>query len=132
MKNIIITPHDRLIDVTVCYGDFERVLTPSYTTKFGTCAVLLDPPYKGDPIYAQTHESTWERAKDWFLAHRLDPAFRIILCGNSGDWADPPPDVRVEKYNRTMAGMGTEKCGEEAFWISKYCVDDDSRLDWAL
>jgi DNA adenine methylase len=121
---------DRLIDVTICYGDFERVLTPSYTTQFGTCAVLLDPPYKGDKTYAQDVKGTWARAQDWFLAHYQDPQFRIILCGNSHDWPDPPDDVRVYKYNRTMAGMDHSNA-EEALWISKHCVDE-SRLDWAL
>jgi hypothetical protein len=125
ITDMVKSVHDRLIDVTVCYGDFERVITPSYTTKFGTAAVFLDPPYKGyveDRIYANEQGDTWDRARDWFLKHNNDPAYRIILCGQRDDWPDPPPSVKCYSWTR-MGGMTKDKdTRTERVWASRYCL----------
>ena len=126
ITDLITRVHDRLIDTNILYGDFERVLTPSYTTGFGTCAVFMDPPYRGymkDKIYAIEHADTWDRAKDWFLAHMDDPAYRIILCGQDDDWPDKPDSVRVHTWTR-MAGMAKDKKKNtlEKLYISPHCL----------
>jgi hypothetical protein len=121
---------DRLVDVNILYGDFERVLTPSYTTGFGTCAVFLDPPYKGheeksDAIYTNDSDDTWTRAKDWFMAHRLDPAYRIILCGQNDDWLDTPDDVRVHTWVGANGMAKIKERKQEKLYISKYCKETE-------
>jgi hypothetical protein len=121
---------NRLIDVNILYSDFERVLTPSYTTSFGTSAVFLDPPYKGymdksDSLYTNDNDDTWTRARDWFLEHRNDPSFRIILCGQNDDWTDPPDDVRVHTWVGAKGMSKREERKQERLYISKYCKETE-------
>jgi hypothetical protein len=81
----------RLRRVRVISGDFERVLTPSYTTKAApTTAIFLDPPYDqfGD-IYG--HGEVWNRCLEWCKKHWHYQNLRIVLCGYEGsgvpeDW----------------------------------------------
>ena len=129
ITDMITAVTNRLIDVNILYGDFERVLTPSYTSDFGTTAVFLDPPYKcytdkSDTIYTNDHNDTWTRARDWFMAHRNDPNYHIILCGQNNDWPDHPDDVRVHTWvgAHGMTKAKTER-KQEKLYISKYCED---------
>lgn len=94
---------ERLVDVNILYGDFERVLTPSYTTQFGTTAVFLDPPYvANEDCYEQADSdgSVWDRAMTWFINNKDNPQLRIVLCGEERQWPNPPKGIRTISWLR--------------------------------
>jgi DNA adenine methylase len=82
---------DRLRGVRVCCGDWSRVLGHSPTTKLGTTAVLLDPPYLTDEgnrragIYACDDGQVAHAVREWCAEHGSDPGLRIALCGYQGE-----------------------------------------------
>jgi hypothetical protein len=92
---------DRLRCVRVCCGDWERVCgSDSTTTRLGTCAVFLDPPYpvhtpEGKPSRAAGLYGVGDDAKEtdrirdrvlaYCQAHGPDPLFRIAICGYDTD-----------------------------------------------
>ena len=120
---------DRLRWVRICCGDFERVLGPSVTTKIGTTAVLLDPPYKPgagrDPsIYAEEDLTAADRAREWALKHGDDPNMRIALCGYEGEHEMPSSwqCVRWKAAGGYAASAGnTENASRERIWFSPHC-----------
>lgn len=114
VTDMINAVHDRLIDVNICCGDFARVLTPSYTTKFGLTAVFLDPPYTDtfndceNDFYQCDVTDTVKRVRQWFLDNYKNPLYRIILCSNGDDWIDAPTDINKYQWKRN-SGMCTDK-----------------------
>lgn len=127
IENMVHAVFVRLVDTTICYGDFERVLTPSYTTKFGTTAVFMDPPYAADEdVYEQNDcdGSVWDRARDWFIKNNENTLYRIVLCGEERQWPDSPDSVKKIFWNRG-AGMNKDRSVEnrrECIWVSKHCL----------
>lgn len=115
---------ERLVDVNILYGDFARVLTPSYTTAFGTCAVFLDPPYDGNGVYCEKVQTntTWERARDWFVDNMHNKDLRIILCGEEKQWSDYPKSIRVHKWDRSSGYAIDKSKRTEMIWISDGCI----------
>lgn len=114
---------DRLTDTNILYGDFERCLTHSYTTAFGTSAVFLDPPYMSDSsVYEHDTEDTWTRAKNWFEANRKNPKYRIILCGEEQFWPDYPADLRRIEWDRSGGYIKDKSKRREIIWISDHCL----------
>jgi hypothetical protein len=120
---------ERLRWVRVCCGDFERVLGPSVTTKIGTTAVLLDPPYKPsagrDPsIYAEEDLTAADRAREWAVKHGDDPDLRIALCGYEGEHEMPArwQCIPWKAAGGYAASAGnTENASRERIWFSPHC-----------
>ena len=67
---------------------------------------------------------TYFGTQTWFMNHRNDPNYKIILCGQDDDWPNPPEDVRVHTW---VGAKGMVKAREvrkqERLYISKYCKD---------
>ena len=108
---------DRLVDVSILHGDFERLLTPSYTTKFGSTAVFLDPPYMADYECYEADDkdgSVWDRAKQWVIDNHTNKDLRIILCGELKQWPDSPLRVldwkRGAGYNKDRSEDNRSEC----------------------
>jgi DNA adenine methylase len=79
---------DRLRDVRVTCGDWTRVLKDSVTTRHGTTAVFLDPPYtKGEMDYAAggVGGELADAVRAWCLKNGDNTALRIVLCGHQGE-----------------------------------------------
>jgi hypothetical protein len=126
---------ERLRDVRIACGDFERVLGPSVTTGIGTTAVFLDPPYDTDAAdchdaYAAGVAGTSERARKWALDNGNNPSFRIALCGYMGEhdgdmlaagW-EPHQWKARGGYGNQGTGRGRANAKREVIWFSPYCL----------
>jgi hypothetical protein len=126
---------NRLRDVRIACGDFERVLGPSITMAIGTTAVFLDPPY--DTNAADCHDAysvdtsgVAERARRWAVANGGNPAFRIALCGYMGEhdvemvaagW-DAYQWKAKGGYGNQGSGRGRENAKREVVWFSPHCM----------
>ena len=122
----------RLKDVRVCCGDWRRVTKDSVTTRHGTTALFLDPPYtKGDMQYAAGGVGTDLplQVQAWAAENGANPALRIVLCGHAGEH-----DALLAQgwHTRTWkAGSGYAKTDEatenrksETLWCSPHCLPE--------
>jgi len=116
---------DRICEVRIACGDFERVLSPSATTKFGVTAVFLDPPYDGTEYVYGSEVPISQRVRDWCSANGSNPEFRIVLAGR-GDEHDALVQLGWTKQiwtaNQGYAHANTEARKTETLWISPHCV----------
>jgi DNA adenine methylase len=126
---------DRLRRVRVCCGDWSRVLGPTPTSKQGTTAVFLDPPYaqderKGDLYAVETDVSAAVRA--WAVANGDNPDLRIALCGYEGEHDMPSSWSALAwkakgGYGSQADGRGAANAHRERIWFSPHCLDPARR-----
>lgn len=124
--------HERLRDVRVTCGDWQRVCQDSITTRHGLTAIFLDPPYeKGDMDYSAggMGQGIADDVRDWCAANGHNPKLRIVLCGHAGEhdallqqgW-----HTRAWKagggYARTEEAVANRK--SETLWCSPHCVPE--------
>jgi site-specific DNA-adenine methylase len=122
--------HSRLRGVRVTCGDWARVLTDSVTTRHGTTAVFLDPPYtKGEMDYAAggVGGELADEVRAWCAANGDNKALRIVLCGHAGEhdellghgWHLRAWTAR-KGYAQTDEAV--ENSASETLWCSPHCV----------
>ena len=122
---------DRLRNVRVLCGDFERTLGPSLTTRHGVTGVFLDPPYDAgnhDP-YSSAGAGVAARALAWCVANSFDPNLRIVLAGYEGEhevlallgWRAVPWKARGG-YGSQGDGNGRANAERERLWLSPACL----------
>jgi hypothetical protein len=124
---------ERLARVRVCCGDWRRVLGPCATTKLGTAAIFLDPPYGAtdrDSCYGE-HEDFNVAAdvREWCLENGDNPLLRICLCGYEGEghevlekrgWSVVAWKAKGGYSNQNNHGNDNAK--RERLWFSPACV----------
>ena len=122
--------HERLRDVRVTCGDWQRVVKDSVTTRHGLTAVFLDPPYeKGNMDYGAGGMGLGiaDAVREWCAANGNDPKLRIVLCGHAGEH----DALLLQGWHiRTWkAGGGYARTDEatanrlsETIWCSPHCV----------
>ena len=116
---------DRLCEVRIACGDFERVLGDSSTTKHGLTGVFLDPPYDGTEYVYGTKVPVSERVFDWCLESTKTPLLRIVLAGRGTEhdtllrhgWGKS-----VWTANRGYSKDTNKGRNEETLWYSPSCV----------
>jgi DNA adenine methylase len=129
---------ERLRNVRVACGDFERVLGDSVLGKGKgvggrrPCAVFLDPPYRqdirSDELYAEDERGVAEMARDWAIEHGDDPELRIALCGYEGEHEMPSNWTCVAwKGSRGYASGSNENRERERIWFSPHCLPLEKR-----
>lgn len=124
--------HERLRDVRVACGNWQRVCKDSVTVRHGLTAVFLDPPYtKGDMDYSAGGVGTDLplEVQAWCAGNGDNPQLRIVLCGHAGEH-----DALLAHgwHTRTWkAGSGYAKSAEananrlsETIWCSPHCVPE--------
>lgn len=137
---------ERLKNVRVCCGGWERVCTPPVTfknkslTKNGIVGVFLDPPYlvekRHDKLY-RVETNVFDDVCKWAINNADNPKMRIAVCGFEGDYDFPKDWVQ---YNwQTNGGFssfakhekqGKENSKREMIWFSKNClIPDDLSID---
>ena len=80
---------ERMRDVRVCCGEWDRVLGDSVTIKHGLTGVFLDPPYESfEGTYAVKSEVT-TAVREWDIANGDNPLLRIAVCGYDGQHEVP-------------------------------------------
>ena len=120
---------DRLRQVRITCGSWERVVTPSVTRSGtggdGKRAIFLDPPYatSGD-LYAESSDGVALAVREWCLTAPCD--LRVILCGYDTEhdallahgWT-----VTEGKAGRG-AGYSTNSLNgrRERLWLSPACI----------
>jgi hypothetical protein len=122
--------HDRMRDVRVTCGDWQRVVKNSVTTRHGVTALFLDPPYtKGDMQYAAGGMGTdiAMQVQAWCAENGNNKDLRIVLCGHVGEhdallqhgW-----HLRTWKagggYAQTEEAIQNRK--DETLWCSPHCT----------
>lgn len=129
---------ERLRNVRVCCGEWNRILGPSVTVKHGICGVFLDPPYSGDAgrsdhLYGTDDLSVAHAVREWALANADNPMLRIALCGYEGEHDMPGTWETVAWKNRggygsQGEGRGRENAHRERIWFSPHCLKGQRQL----
>ena len=128
---------ERMRNVRVACGDWERVVKDSVTTRHGLTGVFLDPPYtKGAMDYAAGGVGTDlpMRVQAWCAANGQDKALRIVLCGHAGEhdallahgWHLRTWTAR-KGYAQTDEAVQNSK--DETLWCSPHCVPEIKTVD---
>lgn len=122
---------ERLSRVRVCSGDWSRVCGPSVTSKHGTTAVFLDPPYadtaeRCENIYAIDSLSVAHDVREWAIENGQRPDMRIALCGYKAEH-EMPESWAVQSWDAGAGYSGQgENVGEngkrELIWYSPACL----------
>jgi site-specific DNA-adenine methylase len=129
--------HDRLRNVRVTCGDWQRVVKDSVTTRHGLTGVFLDPPYtKGAMDYAAGGMGLGiaDQVRAWCAANGNNPALRIVLCGHAGEhdallahgWHLRTWTAR-KGYATTAEAVQNSK--DETLWCSPHTVPIIQELD---
>ena len=129
----------RLRRVRVCCGDWSRVCGPAPTTKLGTTAVFLDPPYadtanRTDALYTNDSLSVAHDVRHWAIEHGTDPDMRIALCGYDTEH-DIPEDWECLEW-KARGGYGSQSedsqardnSSRECIWFSPHCLNAEKQL----
>ena len=117
---------DRLRDVRVCCGDWERVTGGCVTFKHGLTGVFLDPPYTPEAGWcggAYSHEgAVGHDVAQWCRANGDNPLLRIALCGYEGEH-DMPANWDCHAWKAKGGyGPGNGNPERERIWFSPHCL----------
>lgn len=129
---------DRLSDVRVTCGDFERVLSPVVVEATATnsdCGVFLDPPYENvSQSYTHHGEEISARARQWCMT--ANPAYRIVLCGYDDEHDELLAHGWKKHAGLASGGAGFKKdmgkgaaSARERVWTSPACLSDHGLLE---
>jgi hypothetical protein len=124
---------DRMRDVRVCCGDWERICGDAVLC--GVAGVFLDPPYgnagngRESDLYAVDSLSVAGRVLEWCKARTTRKDFRICLAGYDGEHNELEAmgwSVVAWKasrgYGAGKGGRGEENRGRERLWFSPACL----------
>jgi len=123
---------DRLRNVRVCCGDWERICGPSPTFKHGMTGVFLDPPYSAEADRAEVYRTEdltiAHRVREWAIEAGRNPLMRVALCGYDTEH-DMPPDWSVFAW-KAHGGYGSQgddtrgraNAAREVVWFSPACL----------
>lgn len=122
--------HQRLRDVRVTCGDWQRVVKDSVTTRHGMTALFLDPPYtKGSMDYAAGGVGTDlpMQVQAWCAANGDNKQLRIVLCGHAGEhdallahgWQT---HAWTARKGYALTDEAVENSASETVWASPHCV----------
>jgi DNA adenine methylase len=124
--------NQKMRETRVTCGDWERICSVGTITRFGSCAVLLDPPYgtTGD-VYAMDSNSVATDVQRWCLDNGQNKILRIALCGHVGQheileaegWA-------VESPAKGGGYQGADD--RERIWFSPGCVSQSKAVQTEL
>jgi len=126
--------YERMRNVRVCCGDWQRVLKDSVTTRHGMTGVFLDPPYdKGAMDYGAGGMGLGISAqvREWCAANGGNNQLRIVLCGHAGEhdallsigWTAHLWTAR-KGYALTDEAVGNS--ASETVWASPHCIQQIS------
>ena len=122
--------HQRLRDVRVTCGDWQRVCKDSVTTRHGLTAVFLDPPYtKGAMDYSAGGMGLGiaDQVRDWCAVNGDNKLLRIVLCGHAGEHdALLAHGWHTRKWTArkgyALADEAIENSASETLWCSPHCI----------
>jgi DNA adenine methylase len=128
---------DRLRNVRVLSGDWERALSESITVRHGMTAVFLDPPY-GDEVeqtrvYASDSGTVSDDVRVWCIENGNNALLRIALCGYEGEGHEELLDYgwtshawkTAGGYGGGRGGVGDANRHKERIYFSPACLGED-------
>ena len=128
---------DRLRNVRVCCGDWQRICGPSPTHKLSMTGVFLDPPYSAEAgrdndLYRVEDDSVAHRCRAWAIEQGANPLMRIALCGYEGEY-EMPEDWECVAWKAnggySCLGDGTnQNKHRERIWFSPACIRPELTL----
>lgn len=119
---------NRLRNVYVACGDWQRVLSPIRSQKRRTIGVFLDPPYahsagRNENLYRVEMADT-SSVEKWCRENQRRPNLRIVLAGLEGEY--DLPGWRCVGWRRHGAFARTEQgvanLLRERLWLSPHCL----------
>ena len=121
---------ERLRDVRVTCGDWQRVCKDSVTTRHGLTGLFLDPPYEKGAMDYGAGGMGLGIAKDvqaWCAANGDNPKLRIVLCGHVGEHdALLEHGWHIRKWKARKGYALTDEAvansAGETLWCSPHCV----------
>jgi site-specific DNA-adenine methylase len=121
---------NRLRNVRICCGDWQRVCTRAILAGFPRTALFLDPPYSQDlrdPNLYSTHDEHGlaEKVRIWCLQPEHGN-LRIALCGYEGEHQMPEDwECLAWKAQGGLANEGQNRNAnrfKERIWFSPACL----------
>ena len=126
---------ERLRDVRVACGEWDRVLGESCTVKHGLTGVFLDPPYSADEhsVTYSADSDVAAQVREWAIQNGDSRDLRIALCGYEGEHAMPDSWECVAwkargGYGSQSDGKGRENAARERIWFSPACIRPQATL----
>lgn len=122
IRQIMVALAQRLEDVRIIHGAWDRCLNMHYGDKGKRCGVLLDPPYRGyERLYEHAEPVALQVAR-WAAEHGKQA--RIALCGHEGDYDEAlPAGWRLVRWSRGRLTYGGAKTTtQEAVYLSPACL----------
>jgi hypothetical protein len=126
---------DRLRNVRIVCGEWDRILGPTPTWKTGLTGVFLDPPYslderEGGIYHEDTDAGLADRVREWALANGDNPLLRIALCGYDGEHGAEMPETWTAVRWKAHGGYGSQggagraqsNSAREVIWFSPACL----------
>ena len=121
---------DRMREVRVAVGDWQRVLTDCVTVRHGVTGVFLDPPYtKGKMDYAAggVGGELADAVRAWCAANGTDARLRIVLCGHAGEHdallqAGWHTRTWTARKGYAVTDEAVANSASETLWCSPHCV----------
>lgn len=136
---------ERLRRVTVCCGDWSRVVTDSALLYGAVKGVFLDPPYLGEVrqknLYATDDHYVAADVRDWAIRKGDDPAMRIVLCGFESEHIEHMPESwrmisHIGQDQRDSFPGSSGKSANrtlERLWLSPHCLGShQTQLDFGV
>jgi DNA adenine methylase len=132
---------NRLRNVRVCCGEWDRILGPTPTTSFGVTAVFLDPPYSAEAnrnmdLYAEESGTVAHDVRAWCKANGGNPKLRIALCGYEGEGHDALTEQGWTAVPwKASGGYGSQgskpniNATREVIWFSPHCLQPEAELN---
>ena len=125
--------HERLRDVRVACGDWQRVCKDSVTTRHGLTGVFMDPPYtKGSMDYGAGGMGLGiaDDVRAWCKANGADKKLRIVLCGHAGEhdellMAGWHLRTWTARKGYALTDEAVENSASETLWCSPHCVPEN-------
>ena len=114
---------ERLRYTRIVCGSWERILSPSVTTKHGITGVVLDPPYDAEGHDRSMYVAYGSVAKDvaeWCQENGGNPLLRIALCGYEGE--HDLPGWTCEPWKARKGYGSDENTRRERIWFSPHCL----------
>lgn len=124
IRQIMVALAQRLEDVRVIHGAWDRCLNMHYGDKGRRAGVLLDPPYAAyERLYRHATPVAHECAR-WAAENGHA---RVVLCGHAGDYDDLlPAGWRIVRWSRGRLTYGGAKTKDmEALYLSPACLPVD-------
>jgi len=125
---------NRLRNVRVCCGDWERICTEGATSHGARLGIFLDPPYSAEAgrdnnIYRVEDTSVAHRVRAWCVERGPDKRHRIVLAGYDGEHNDLEKigwRVLAWKAPGGYANFAADDTGRinatrERLWFSPHC-----------